>query len=417
MALIVLIHGLGASGESWGSTLGAVRERLDEHTIELWNYETSRMPDAPAFQRALEIVRGWKHQSIPELGQHLWSDLQTWCDGHDKVILVGHSLGGLVGAAAVTHGFASGDDHGDSLRAKLQGMVCIATPFAGCSFLKPFAGPSKNRHIVVLSPKSRIRRHILIGLMHILDRGELSLVLMRAAEDAYVLSGEVTNPFSPSQYLELVLSGKHTECISHLQIEDDNLVKIVAAIEGMLGADTVSSEGDFELFPDRSTTIRSRHHDKLSRLEDNLDILAWGLAAFREDYGSELPKWAGRGSKIRILLVNPTSAQGEMLCDSQDKLEGRRSGSTARDIETFLTELQPFEGYEVRVSDFHPGFNIFRIDNEVFFGLYLADRASANAPSGMASNTHWLFETLMSHFNSMWERAYAPSLSSSSDSE
>ena len=148
---------------------------------------------------------------------------------------------------------------------------------------------------------------------------------MRVIEDRWVLPGEVASPFSIGQYLETVLSGKHVDCISNLQVEDDNLVKLVAAVEGILGADTVSSQGEFELFPDRSTTIRSRHHDKLSRLEGNLDILAWGLAAFREDYGSELHKWAERGSKIRILLTDPTSDRGKMLCDAQDMLERRRN--------------------------------------------------------------------------------------------
>ena len=408
MALIVFTHGLGTSEKFWGSTISVAskHERLAEHTLRTWSYRTTKLPDLPWFRRASAILRGWKNQSLSEIGEELWSNLRSWSDGHDRVILVGHSMGGLVVAAALAHGFSSGEDQNEALCSKMQGLICIATPFAGASLVKKAFRPY-NQNISDVSPRSRRRRRIVQNLTHILEEKELSFVLMRAANDQWVLPGEVTKPFSSDQYRVDVLEGNHSSCVKSLTIDHPNMTKLVRSIRRILDPTVEASYGTRVLLrSSRAVTIKPEYDHRLSLMREHLDVLAWSLVSFREDHRQNLADWVNRGVQIRLLLVNPDTPVGKMLCEHQDTVEGRSTGSTAGDITTFLSEVQPIiGGLEVRVSDFHPGTNIFRVDGEMFFGPYLAGDVSRNAPTGIVSEDHWLYLRLLAHFEWMWERA------------
>lgn len=427
MALVVFTHGLGASEGFWGSTIDVLRshERLAANEIRTWGYRTSRRPGPPILRPVLQAVRGWKHQSLAEVGEELWSHLRTWSSDHDEVVLVGHSMGGLVTAAALNHGFTTGEDRDLALVAKLRGLVSIASPFAGAASAKRlvqlYRPLGASQHVNDLRPESTARKHIIQDFTRIvLGQDQLTFILMKAGNDAVVLPGEITNPFSRSQYLLETLMGGHSECIRDLRADSDNLSQLVDAIDGILGTAAAGSQDtQIELFHGRSVTIRREYDERLARMEHHLDILAWGLSSFLEDYGDDLAGWASRGNRrIRFLLVNPDSQEGKVLCELQDKLERRRLGSTASDIETFLATVHPVEvSLEVRVSDYHPGINIFRIDGDMFFGPYLAGMVSRNAPTGIVSDGHWLYETLLSHFEWMWEKASVSLRSPSSSSE
>ena len=427
MALIVFTHGLGASEGFWGSTIDVLRghERLVGNEIRPWGYRTSKRPGPPILRPVLQAVRGWKHQSLAEVGEELWSHLRTWSGNHAEVVLVGHSMGGLVTAAALNHGFTSGEDRDLALVAKLRGLVCIASPFAGAALaerlVQLYRPLGASQHVKDLRLESVARKQILQDFTRVvLGHEQLTFILMKAGNDAVVLPGEITNPFSLGQYLLDTLAGGHSDCIRDLGADSDNLTKLVAAIDGILGAAAAESQAtQIALFPGRSVTIRRQYDERLARMEHHLDILAWGLSSFLEDYGDDLADWASKSTRrIRLLLVNPDSREGGVLCELQDKLERRRLGSTADDIETFLATVHPVEGsLEVRVSDYHPGINIFRIDSDMFFGPYLAGMVSRNAPTGIVSDGHWLYGTLLSHFEWMWERASVSSRSPDSGSK
>lgn len=417
MALIVFTHGLGADEGFWGSTIDVLRchDRLADHEIKTWAYRTSKRPGLPAFARYFQALRGWRHQDIFQIGEELWSNLRSWSDSHDDVILIGHSMGGLVSAAALVHGFSSGEERDTGLSGKLRGLLCIASPLAGASSARSLTQLYKrvgaNQHIADLAPDSMTRIRIVQEFTRtVLGHDQLALMLMRAGDDAVVLPGEITNPFSRDQYLLDVLTGGHSECIRNLTSEHPNFVKLLSAIDGMLGAPPDGTDNtEIELFAGRSVRIKAQYDDRLSRMTSHLDVLAWGLASFREDYGDHLLGWVARGIRIRLLLVNPNSLQGRMLCDLQDEVEGRAHGSTANDIGSFLAAVQHVEGsLEIRISSYHPGINMFRVDEDIFFGPYLAPSVSRNAPTGILSNGHWLYDTLLAHFDWLWEKASIP---------
>ena len=421
MALIVFTHGLGASEADWGSTLSAVRERLPDHQVQPWTYRTSRFPRIRLLRRCVRALSGWEPQSLSELGEALWSTLRVWSSDHDEIILVGHSLGGLVSAAALVHGFTSKKVRDYKVCGKLRGSICIASPFDGASFAewtsqlyRPFG---ENRHIDDLRRQSQARRAMIVEFKEeIVNLDRLTLVLMKAENDEIVNSEEITRPFRPDQYFPESLEGNHSDCIYDLTVDHPNLIKLTAAIEGILHSDAAGSRiAKVAFLNSRSVTIREWYDDRLLRMERNLDILAWGLASFREDYGSSLTEWAANGIRIRILLVNIDSHEGAVLCEQQDDLEGRNIGSTVNDIATFLTTIKPQENLDVRVSGFHPGTNIFRVDDEMFFGPYLAGTVSRNAPTGFVLQGYRLYERLLSHFEWMWERAIVSPRSSTSD--
>ena len=414
MALIVFTHGLGADEGFWGSTIDALRshERLADHEIKAWAYRTSKRPGHPVLARYFQALRGWRHQDISEIGEELWSHLRSWSDSHNDVILVGHSMGGLVTAAALVSGFSSGRERDTGLSAKLRGILCIASPFAGASSAERLTQLYKrvgaNQHIADLAPDSKTRIRIVQEFTRtVLGHDQLTFILMRAGDDAVVLPGEITNPFSRDQYLSDVLTGGHSECIRDLASEHPNFVKLLSAIEGMLGvSEAGSNTTEISLFRGRSVRIKAEYDDRLTRMTSNLDVLAWGLASFREDYGDDLLGWAARGIRIRLLLVDPNSPQGKMLCDLQDDVEGRAPGSTASDVATFLAAVRPVQGsLEVRTSSYHPGINMFRVDENIFFGPYLAPSVSRNAPTAILSNRHWLYDRLLTHFDWLWENA------------
>ena len=353
------------------------------------------------------------------------SHLRSWSGNHAEVVLVGHSMGGLVMAAALVHGFTTGEDRDLALVSKLRGLVCIASPFAGAAstemLVKLYRPLGASQHIDDLRRESATRKRILQDFTRtVLSQDQLTFILMKAGNDAVVLPGEITSPFSRSQYLLETLTGGHSDCIRDLEADSDNLSQLVDAVDCILGAAAVRSQDtQIELFHGRSVTIKREYDERLARMEHHLDILAWGLSSFLEDYGDDLAEWASRGNRrIRFLLVNPDSREGKLLCELQDRLERRRLGSTADDIETFLATVRPVEGsLEVRVSDYHPGINIFRIDSDMFFGPYLAGMVSRNAPTGIVSDGHWLYGTLLSHYEWMWEKASVSSRSSDSGPE
>ena len=416
MALLVFTHGLGSCAGFWGSTIKTLQSHdgLASHTLKVWSYRTSKQPFP---KKALRLFR---YQNLSEIGEQMWSNLRSWSEDHEEVILVGHSMGGLVTASALVYGFASGDDRDIRLRDKLRGLVCIASPFGGVSrgqnlhALYQRLGVNKNEQVADLLRDSEKREALIRNFNQtVLAHSELIFFLMRAADDGLVLAGDITTPFSPDQYRMDVLSGDHSECVRNLEPTSDNVVKLVTAIQQILNPDSLGTE--IMLFASRSVTIRGEYDRRLSKMEEHLDILAWGLASFREDYGEHVGEWAKAGTRVRFLLVNPDSPEGGMLCKLQDRVERREDGSTAADIRTFLGNIQPIpDKIDIRLSDVHPGVNMFRVDRDIFFGPYLAGTVSRNDPTAIVSEGHWLYGRLLDHYQWLWENASEWPASSSS---
>jgi hypothetical protein len=81
-------------------------------------------------------------------------------------------------------------------------------------------------------------------------------------------------------------------------------------------------------------------------------------------------------------------------------------GSIATDVRAFLQEvetqgLETDERFAVRLYRALPMLNIFRIDDELFWGPYLVRQVSRNSPTFLVGRGE-LFTQLIAHFDEIW---------------
>ena len=237
MTLLVVTHGLGADEGFWGSTIETLEtdSRMSGVEIRRWGYETGKLPDVLGLRLFNRLVRKRRKQSIDFLGKQLWSNLRVWSGSHSDIILLGHSMGGLVTAAALRHGHTMMHVGDPSLLDKVRGAVCVATPFGGArdatTLSRIYAPIGGNLHLKELRPESTVRKAIVNAFINrCLRSDDFELFLFEASRDEVVETGEVTSPFQGEPYQSDVLDGTHSGCISDLPPTNDNVEKLIAAI-------------------------------------------------------------------------------------------------------------------------------------------------------------------------------------------
>jgi hypothetical protein len=52
-----------------------------------------------------------------------------------------------------------------------------------------------------------------------------------------------------------------------------------------------------------------------------------------------------------------------------------------------------------------PAINLFRIDDDVFWGPYLMQQQSRNTPTLLATRGGFLFDMLQKHFDALWAQS------------
>ena len=166
---------------------------------------------------------------------------------------------------------------------------------------------------------------------------------------------------------------------------------------------SVAKSGIIKVFPSRQVTISNEYETRLASLHSHLDVLGFGLRAFREDHLSAYGKWKEH-AKIRILLLDPNSPSPEFSYSAQrDKEEHNAEGAIHTDVRTFLKVTASLRDrrFQVRFYKCLPSINIFRIDDELFWGPYLIHEQSRNTPTILVGQG-MLFERIMAHFDRIW---------------
>lgn len=160
-------------------------------------------------------------------------------------------------------------------------------------------------------------------------------------------------------------------------------------------------------FPARSVPIRHEYEERFFRARERIDVLGFGLRAFREDFGSDVPTWVTR-CRIRILLVDPAgSCAGESFAGLRDAEEANSPGSIAGDVAEFLQTFAAVKNtnpdrFDVRLFRNIPSVNVCRIDDELFWGPYLMGTQSRNTPTFLVGRSGALFAVLEDHFEQIW---------------
>lgn len=161
-------------------------------------------------------------------------------------------------------------------------------------------------------------------------------------------------------------------------------------------------------FDARSVRIKKEYEGRLERARASVDVLGFGLNALREDFSSEFKKWKQRAKRIRILLIDPKyPADQYSYANQRDREENHPEGTIANEVVLFIKAALPHATktgpLQIRLYRCLPTINIFRIDNEVFWGPYLAGEPSRNSPTFIVRRGGILFDRLTEHFDRIWD--------------
>lgn len=180
--------------------------------------------------------------------------------------------------------------------------------------------------------------------------------------------------------------------------------------------DVLARVGLVDVFTARSTRIKERYDERLSGARQSIDIMGFGLRQLREDYRNDFEAWAGR-AHVRILLIDPEAPASAMSHATQrDREEGNPTGGIAADVREFLAQTAAVRArhpdrFQVRLYSALPSIDIFRVDDEVFWGPYLMKTQSRNTPTFLVARGGGLFDRLVEHFDALWnddEFSHAP---------
>jgi hypothetical protein len=166
------------------------------------------------------------------------------------------------------------------------------------------------------------------------------------------------------------------------------------------------------IYSGRSVLIRDQYQQKLAKAQ-RIDLVGYGLSSFRQDFLNEFVAWSHR-ARVRILMPNPDFPTQELsLADQRDREENQPVGRTRADIEAFEKAVSELAGlkranFQVHRVSCIPSINVFRIDDDIFWGPYLMNQQSRNTPTLLATRGGYLFSVLEEHFESLWKQS-APS--------
>ena len=161
------------------------------------------------------------------------------------------------------------------------------------------------------------------------------------------------------------------------------------------------------IFAVRSVKIEQEYDTRVTRASAHIDIMGFGLKALREDYGRKFSEWAERAT-VRILVLDPEFPSTEQtIANLRDAEEGNSKGDIARDVKQLVEHCRSLMAdttldFEVRLYRCLPSVNLFRIDDDIFWGPYLVGDVSRNMPTFLIESHGRLGRKLVGHFESIW---------------
>lgn len=183
----------------------------------------------------------------------------------------------------------------------------------------------------------------------------------------------------------------------------------------------LSDAGVVNIFKHRSIRIKEQYDSRL-RNARRIDLIGYGLKAFREDYAQDFSEWSQRAD-VRILMTDPDFPVPECsFANIRDTEEGRRVGEISECVRLFEREvdIQPNvnrEHFQIRRMRTIPAINLLRIDDEIFLDPYLMGEQSRNTPTILVRRGGFMFQVLCRHFKSTWEHSARDDLFKSNEND
>lgn len=161
------------------------------------------------------------------------------------------------------------------------------------------------------------------------------------------------------------------------------------------------------IFEARSVRIKQEYDRRLAAVADRIDVMGFGLRALREDYLDGFASWSQRAT-VRILLIDPNFPVPEHnLARIRDAEEQQAADLISADVQRFvdatalLRRNEPTR-FQVRYYTCLPSINIFRLDDDLFWGPYFVKEQSRNCPTLLVRRGGLLFDRISKHFEQIW---------------
>jgi pimeloyl-ACP methyl ester carboxylesterase len=125
---VLFIHGLGGSYNTWNSFSNKLNidwNEKDSFSLEYDNFYNN-VKSIPIYTFLVKNIFG---KSIDKLARHLESFIKTVCDKYKNVVLVCHSMGGLVARKCIVNLLNKDRNLG-----KIKALITYATPHHGSTF-------------------------------------------------------------------------------------------------------------------------------------------------------------------------------------------------------------------------------------------------------------------------------------------
>ncbi len=165
--------------------------------------------------------------------------------------------------------------------------------------------------------------------------------------------------------------------------------------------------GLIDAFEHRAVRIKQEYDARLDHVREAIDIMGFGLRSLREDYHRDFAKWAAR-AKVRILLLDPEFPSAECsIANKRDIEEKNDIGAINQDVHAFIRECSDLlkskqSHFEIRLYRCLPSINVFRIDDNLFWGPYLIGDVSRNFPTFLLDQQGSLYKRVLEHFEIIW---------------
>jgi hypothetical protein len=164
------------------------------------------------------------------------------------------------------------------------------------------------------------------------------------------------------------------------------------------------------VFDVRSVGIKQEYLKRLAKVREQIDIIGFGLSALRQDFLNDFSTWKQRAN-VRILLLDPDfPSHDHSYAEQRDIEEGNAKGQITQDVRKFVEDVGHLievagEGrsFNIRLYRVLPTVNVFRIDDELFWGPYLISEQSRNTPTFIVKRSGKLFDRFINQFERIWE--------------
>lgn len=157
-SLIIFIHGFTGSKDTWLNKDNTPKPLIshllkDDYLKEkfhyfIFEYSTSMKPNSSRFVRLVKKnLLGYKSNyslSIQEIAKNLKTQIEDRFNQYDRIIIVGHSMGGLIGKQVIN------DILNENAKSKIELFITLATPHLGENLASTASIFFKNPQIVDL---------------------------------------------------------------------------------------------------------------------------------------------------------------------------------------------------------------------------------------------------------------------------